>query len=177
MKETKGLKTRPDWKKDTGRPTKYKPEYCELIVEYFEKCQAEIMLELKFFNTSKVDLIAQIQNPLPNSEDETLNAWPLKEIGQKLVMQRFPTYIRFARSIGVSKSTLFEWKDEYKDFSDSMDICKEISEAILLENGLQWTYNPTFAQFLLKNNYWYTDQKDIKHSWTLNIVSEDDFLD
>lgn len=158
-----------------GRPTKYKEEYCDKIVEYFEKCQAEIMLDVKFFHPNKNSTISTILNPL--NEDETLDAWNVKEITQKLVMQRFPTYVRFARSIGVNKSTLFEWKTESPKFSDSMDICKDISEAILIENWLQGTYNPTFAQFLLKNNHWYTDQKDIKHSGGINIVSETDFIE
>lgn len=142
------------------RPTKYKEEYCEQIIDYFERCQAEIMVDVKFFQPNKNATISTILNPL--NEEETLEAGNVREIAQKLVMQRFPTYVRFARSIGVSKSTLFEWSTEYKKFSDSMDICKDISEAILLENGLQWLYNPAFAQFLLKNNYWYKDQSEVK---------------
>lgn len=150
-----------------GRPTKYKEEYCEHIIDYFEKCQAEIMVDIKFFQPNKNATISTILNPL--NESETLEAWNVKEIAQKLVMQRFPTYVRYARSIGVSKSTLFERATEYKKFSDSMDICKDISEAILLENWLQWLYNPTFAQFLLKNNYWYKDQSEVKNQVNLGL--------
>jgi DNA-binding XRE family transcriptional regulator len=79
-------------------------------------------------------------------------------------MQRFPTYVRFARSIGVSRSTLFEWAEHHKEFSDSMKTCNEISEAILLENGLQGTYNSTFAMFLLKNNHGYKDKTEQEHT-------------
>ncbi len=151
-----------------GRPTKYKEEYCEQIIDYFEKCQAEIMVDIKFFMPNKNATISTILNPL--NESETLDAWNVKEIAQKLVMQRFPTYVRFARSIGVNKTTLYEWATENKKFSNSMDICKDISEAILLENGLQWLYNPAFAQFLLKNNYWYKDQSEVKSLVNLGIT-------
>lgn len=100
-------------------------------------CQAEIMLDVSFFNTGKKDMIVEILNPIKPDENEKLNAGPVKEISQKLVMQRFPTYVRFARSIGVNRSTLFERAENHEEFSDSMEICKDISEAILIENGLQ----------------------------------------
>ena len=46
----------------------------------------------------------------------------------------FPSYVRFARKIGVNKDTLYEWAKENKEFSVAMKVCNEIAETILLEN-------------------------------------------
>ena len=159
-------KEKPEWYV-FGRPTKYDPKYCKEIVDYFERCQAEIMVDVKFFQPNK-NSINTILNPL--NEEETLKAGNVKEIAQKLVMQRFPTIIRFARMIWVNKTTIYERAKKHKDFSNALDECKNISEAILLENWLQWTYNPQFAIFLLKNNHWYKDKSEI--DTTVTILSE-----
>lgn len=151
-------KEKPEWY-IFWRPTKYDSKYCKQIVEYFERCQAEIMVDVKFFQPNKNSTISTILNPL--NEEETLDTWNVKEIAQKLVMQRFPTIIRFARKIWVNKTTIYEWEKNHKDFSNALEECKSISEAILLENGLQWTYNPQFAMFLLKNNHWYKDKTEV----------------
>jgi len=138
MGKAKGIvkyKKKDNGKKDTGRPTLYKKEYCEHIVNYFERCQAEILVDVKFFQPNKNATISTILNPL--NEDETVDAGNVKEISQKLVMQRFPTFARYARSIGVTKTTLYEWADVYPEFSYSMRQCNEIAESILVENGLQ----------------------------------------
>jgi hypothetical protein len=160
------------------RPTDYDPKYCTEIVDYFERCQAEILVDISFFQPNKNVWVEQIFNPLPKEDDidTTLPSWPVKKIEQKLVMQRFPTLVRFARMIGVNKSTLYEWKSKHKEFSDSMEECMQIAEAILLENWLQWTYNSAFAQFLLKNNHWYSDKTQTeltgKDWWAIEIDSK-----
>lgn len=155
-----------EWTCNCWRPTKYDPKYCDDIVAYFERCQAEILIDIKFFQPNKNVSVETILNPLAkeNDVDNTLQAWAVKAIDQKLVMQRFPTYVRYARNIGVSKSTLFEWAEHHKEFSDAIGICKDIWEAILLENWLQGTYNSPFVQFLLKNNYGYKDKIETEHS-------------
>lgn len=154
-----------NWKNDTGRPSKYREEYCDDIINYFEKCQAEIILDIKFFQANKNNPISKILNPLADEETEeelkTLNAASVKQIEQKLVMTRFPTITRYARSIGVNKTTIYERAKDHKDFSNSLEECKNIQESILIENGLQWTFNSQFAMFLLKNNHWYKEKADI----------------
>lgn len=160
---------KPEWY-IFGRPTKYNSKYAKDMVEYFERCQAEIMVDVKFFQPNKNTTISTILNPLNNKE--TLEAGNVKEIAQKLVMQRFPTIIRFARMIWVAKSTIYKRAEDHKDFSDALSECSSISEAILLENWLQWTYNPQFAMFLLKNNHWYKDKSEVDQNikWELKDI-------
>lgn len=169
-KQIHTYKKKENWKNATGKPSLYKKEYCEDIVNYFERCQAEILVDVKFFQPNKNSTISTILNPL--NEDETVDAGNVKEISQKLVMQRFPTYARYARTIGIFKSTLYLWANLYEEFSDSMKQCNEIAESILVENWLQWTYNSQFAQFILKNNHWYKDKQEVDNN-NINIDSKE----
>lgn len=170
------IKERKDWswKMDTWRPSKYDPIYCDKIVEYFEQCKAEVLVDISFYNTNKDWAISQIINPLYDDPKDwdLLWTWWVKRIEQKIVMNKFPSYVRFARMIWVTKSTLFEWAKEHKDFSVSMQICNDIAETILLENWLQNIYNPWFVQFLLKNNYGYKDKTEIEHSWEVKSIHD-----
>lgn len=157
----KKYKKKPNWKNDTWRPTKYKEEYCDDIIKYFETCQAEILLDVKFFQWNKNNPISKILNPLAKEEkEETLNASSVKEITQKLVMTRFPTFIRYALKIGVDEETMLDREKLYPEFLGARAKCKRIQEAILVENWLQWTYNSQFAMFILKNNHWYKDKSE-----------------
>lgn len=167
-------KKREDGKNATGRPSKYKKEYCDMMIQYFEKARAEVLVDVSFYNTNKEETMSQIINPIPldPKDADLLNAWPVKRIEQKIVMNKFPSYVRFARMIWVSKSTLFERSEQYKEFSDSMKICNDISETILLENWLQGIYNPWFTQFLLKNNYGYKDKTELEHSWEIKSIHD-----
>lgn len=162
-----------EWFCNCWRPTDYKEEYCKDIVDYFERCQAEILYDIKWFMPNKNVTVEDILNPhakqLWEEVNTTLQAWAVKQIDQKLVMQRFPTFIRYARTIWVNKTTLYEWADKYEEFSNAMNDCRDIAEAILLENWLQWLYNSTFAQFLLKNNHWYKDKQEIDTTQSINI--------
>jgi len=167
-------KKREDGKNATGRPSKYKKEYCDMMIQYFEETRAEVLVDVSFYNTNKDSTIAQIINPIYDKPEDwdLLNTWSVKRIEQKIVMNKFPSYVRFARKIWVSKSTLFEWAEEHKEFSDSMKVCNDISETILLENWLQGIYNPWFTQFLLKNNYGYKDKTELEHSWEIKSIHD-----
>lgn len=172
IKPKKVYKKKPNSKNATGRPTKYKEEYCEMIVEYFEQAKAEILVDVSFYNTNKEESMSQIINPIPidPKDADLLNAWPVKKIEQKIAMNMFPSYVRFARRIGVNKTTLFEWAQHHPEFSNSMKVCNEIAETILLENWLQGIYNAWFTQFLLKNNYWYKDKSEVDTSIKMEVT-------
>lgn len=123
-----------------GRPTKYKPEYCDLIVDFFAEAQAYIELN--------------------HETDETR---------RRVFPKKFPTMARFASSIGVAAITLHEWassKDEngellYPDFSMSYKQSLEIQESLLLEGGLSGAYNPAITRFVLANHHGYRNEKEV----------------
>lgn len=110
---------------ETGRPTKYDPKYCEMIVDYFD---------------------------VKHSTGRGKNAEAAE----------FPQFTAFARLIGVTRSTLFKWTQEFPEFSDAYKTAKELQEELLVNNSLKNRYNPYFAQFVLKNGHGYRDKTDVE---------------
>lgn len=152
------------------RPTDYKESYPQDLVEYFQKCQQEILVNLEFYNANKYSEIQHISNPL-NDTDQPIGTYWLKKVTQKMVVQRFPTFQRRATDIGIHIDTMHEWAKQHKDFSEAKKKCKLIQEAILVENWLTGLYNANMVQFLLKNNHWYSDKQEHEHTWSIATVT------
>jgi hypothetical protein len=79
-----------------GRPTKYKPEYADLLIEYFEEYvdqpfTKEVLRSEKLYYT----------NGTLKAEREEC----------KLVAKKLPTLFGFSRSIGVDYSTVYRWTE------------------------------------------------------------------
>ncbi len=116
-----------------GRPSKYDPKYCEEIIAYFD-------IE-------------------PNYEKELnhVTAKGSEWTDYKKWANSLPTFLGFAKQIGVNGDTLVEWAKVHKDFSAAYNRAKDLQKWFLIENGLNGLYNPQFAIFVAKN---ITDMKD-----------------
>jgi hypothetical protein len=111
-----------------GRPTKYRPEYCQAIIDFFS-------IE-------------------PNTEQE-LNHYKNGEVNfvdTKIKANKLPTFHQFAYSIDICDTkVLLEWCQKYPDFSNAYSRAKELQKYFIAENALNGAYNPNFSQFLLHN--------------------------
>ena len=77
---------------------------------------------------------------------------------------RYPTFERFAHSIGVLHSTLRYWRDHperYEGFANAYNACKEIQASVLTENTLGKLYEPSFAKFVATNTLGMVDQSAV----------------
>jgi hypothetical protein len=118
-----------------GRPTKYKPEYCQQLI--------------KFFSGPRTELIVKAEITGKNEYHKTEYARVAKEL---------PTLAKFARKIGVNKDTIVsEWVKKYPEFSDAYNTVKELQKEFLIDNGLAGLYPPASYIFTAKN---ITDMKD-----------------
>ena len=117
--------------KPTGRPTMYKPEYCEQMLEYFD-----------------VD---------PYREVTRINKKTGNEYTERIA-NRLPSFVGFASMIGVSRMTIQNWGKKYPDFLYAVTCAKACAEDILVTNTLLGLYNPQFSIFVAKN---YTDMRDV----------------
>lgn len=89
----------------------------------------------------------------------------------------FPSIARFAVNIGVNKTTIYEWAKNHPEFSNALKECQEIQEDIIVNNSLKGTYNGSFAQFLLKNNYGYRDKQEVEQTvQEIKIDTQDEKL-
>lgn len=127
-----------------GRPTDYKPEYCEKIV--------------KFFNIDPFIRETYTDN---NGAERT-----------RLVPNRFPTLARFAAELDVDRSTLAEWADKkdsdgvlvHPEFSRAYKRAKDYQEAFLAEGGLAGAFETPFAIFTAKNVIGWKDKQEIDNT-------------
>ena len=118
-----------------GRPTDYKPEYCEEILKYFRISVTRQEVVKKIYK--KDGTVEEVLGDVPND---------------------IPLFEGFAVDIAdVCMETLEEWKKVHKEFSLAFKKCKLLQKRFLITNGIKNLYNPAFAIFTAKN---ITDMRD-----------------
>ena len=117
----------PKPKHPGGRPTDYKREYCQTIIDYFDQPYSQKKI-IKY--TTKSGTIREEEVDAPNN---------------------LPTLEGFAQSLGVVRDTIYEWAKVHQEFSDSVMRAKEIQKQFLVQNGLKGLYDPRFGMFVAVN--------------------------
>ena len=115
-----------------GRPSKYKKQYCEEIIRFFDVPRT----------TSKK--VTHVTKAGVTTFDKT-------------IPQELPTLIAFAHKIGVTRTTLYQWAEDHPEFSYSLKKAVELSEDFLTKNGLEGFYQPNIFQLVATN---YTSMKN-----------------
>jgi len=114
-----------------GRPTVYREEFADMLIEYFSTPPTR---EVTIYD---------------NAGNEKVQTLP----------GNFPTLARFATNIGVIRQTLHDWAHAKNAdgtprnpvFSDAYKKAKDYQEANLVEGTMKGAYNSTFAIFTAKN--------------------------
>jgi len=135
MKKT--VKSQPN---PIGRPSVYKPEYAQELIDYFNKPAY----------TEKTIVF-------PNGVEKT-----------ERLSNLFPTLTRFAANKGVTRETLHHWANEKDDndrlirpdFSDAYKIARQLQESVLVEGATAGVYNANFSIFTAKNVLGWRDKTE-----------------
>lgn len=138
-----------------GRPTSYKPEYCDELIEYFES-HILYTTEVKEKGTRKGGGEYTIYEKIAND---------------------YPTLNDFAKKINVSRSSINEWDKHHPEFSAALKEAKELQANILVNGGLKGVYVPSVAIFALKNVAGWRDDRfvlDQSEHTHLTIVTKDE---
>ncbi len=132
-----------------GRPTKYKPEYCQQIVDFFDVEPFEI---------------EETTTTLPNGSQVT---------HKKKVAIEYPMLIDFVMKIGVSYDAIQDWNKKYPDFNRALKSAKKFQEKIIVQNAFKNRYDKTFSIFALKNiSGWRDTQHNVNnHSLKLEVTT------
>ena len=131
---------------DNGRPSKYKPRYCQDIVKFFSGKpykETEVTYSYKNGDTKTV------------YEDKANDP---------------PFFSGFARKIGVNTDTIVEWEKKHKEFSAAYKKAKDLQKEFLVVNGLKGTYQTAFAIFTMKNLTDWRNKDEIEHSGHLAVT-------
>lgn len=128
----------PPKQPEPGQPTKYKPEYCQQLIDYFSIEPLEIIREQEITGTEGGKYVSR---RLP---------------------QRFPWFEGFARKIGVHRNTLKNWCAEYPEFAEAYETAKDLQREFLVDIGLSGATSASFAIFTMKNVCGWRDERDLK---------------
>lgn len=140
--------------KKIGRPSGYYPEICQELIDFFS---VQPFRTKKVITTGKNDYYkeeeVEIANPLPH-------------------------LVTFARKIGVSYYTIWNWGKIHPEFSDALKEVEKMNERMLMDNALKGLYNSTFSIFTAKNKFGWRDEQYIKgegFNQIFNIVIPKDY--
>ena len=123
-------------KKPVGRPTKYNPIFIKKVDEYLEVNQD------KYYSFHKT------RGEKSDSYDRNIKV-------------KLPTINGFCLFINVPERTLYDWKAQHEEFSQSLDKIVKEQERRLLNMGLSGDYNPVIAKLILSSNHGYKEKSDV----------------
>lgn len=125
-------------KKKVGRPTKYKDEYCDLILDHFNQ-------------------------PLYIYEDEERMSasGAIKNVKVKRPND-MPTFERFAFNVGVLPDTLTDWCKANEKFSRAYTHCKGIQREFITTHALGKNYSEGFSKFFAINNLGMVEKSELR---------------
>lgn len=104
----------------------YTPEVCEKLVRYFHYPKQKIVYDVEKFQSGEL----KRKKPVPLEPE-------------------YPTFDRFARQIGVTVPTLYEWEKQYPEFAEACTAARETQKSCVIVNALNRNFDAGFSKFLL----------------------------
>lgn len=137
-----------------GRPTKYRPEFPEMIYNFFDQ---PATIDKEVYNNQGEKIMATVATP-------------------------YLSLASFAVYIGVTSSTIRDWASstddeghkKYPDFSAAYQCVKEMQSANLVINGASGAYKENFTKFLAINNHGYQERQTQDINLTAKGISHID---
>lgn len=151
MGKTKDTSKPKEGKHPGGRPTKYKPEFCDLIIKFFSTPAFEVVVvesSVEYFKDGGLKKQVEKKKPMPN---------------------KMPTFFGFARSIGVDQTSIPEWVKKFPEFSLAYKAAKQLQKEWLIANGLSGASPSAAFIFTAKNVTDMRDKMEVQNDITSNI--------
>jgi len=93
------------------------------------------------------------------------------EGGYEQVGEVIPNIAGLACYLAVSRSTVYEYQKESKDFSDILEAILSLQESKLVNSGLLGNFNPTITKLIL-TKHGYSDKQEVNANIVTNQVSK-----
>ena len=81
--------------------------------------------------------------------------------GKKQLQRRLPTFEEFALRIGVSVRTLGNWREKESKFADACEECLSLQKNLLIQAGLNDSFNSSFVKFTLSAVHGMREKTDV----------------
>jgi hypothetical protein len=118
-----------------GRPTEYSKDILKRTETYLESC---------------VDDVEEFHKTRGDKSDSY----------DRLVIVNLPTIEGLSLFLKVARSSIYLWKEQHKDFSDTLDVLLALQKQKLINGGLSGEYNATIAKLVLASNHDMRDKVD-----------------
>ena len=135
--------------KKSGRPTKYKPEYCQDMIDYFS-----------------IDPFYIVEREVNASGKDGIY---VKEVKYDKIANQLPTFARYAQKHDLDVTTLLLWCDKHPEFSKAYKRCKSLQRDIMIANGMAGLYQSNFTVFAMKNMHNWTDKTEVSHEGKFSL--------
>lgn len=153
LKNKRMIKRKPTVrKKKVGRPTKYRPEFCQQMIEWFDR---------------ELTILKEVEKISPCGAITIMEEKPNKP----------PMFGDFARNkIKTNHQTMLEWTKKFPEFNEAYKECKEIQQEFIIMGCLMGHLNSSFGRFTMKNISDWRDKietdssKDEKEDNTLKLA-------
>jgi len=131
-----------------GRPTKYKPELCKNLINFFN-----------------IDPIIFRDITVTYKDGNTC---------EKSIPEASPTpfFVDWQMKVGISHETMMNWTETYPEFLAAYKRAKLLQEKFLIECAMKGVHNSTFTIFTMKNVCGWRDEKHLDKDDS-NIISEE----
>ena len=85
--------------------------------------------------------------------------------------QVIPSIAGLAVYLEVNRSTVYKWRDENKEFSDTLEYLLDNQEVKALNSGLNGDFTPAITKLVLAN-HGYSDKQEIEQTTNFAVVSD-----
>jgi hypothetical protein len=116
----------------TGRPTKYNKKIIAKTLEYIDSC------EDTEYDWTKSE---------SSGDKSSSESW------EHRIKVNLPTIEGLAIFLKVTRSSIYEWKEKYPEFSYTLELLMNKQQKVLLSKGLSGDYNSTIAKLILSANH------------------------
>ena len=131
-----------------GRPTKYKPEFCEMLIEHVTMPEIEVIE-----NMDKTQRLQFVVKPMA-----------------------IPSLHGFCAKVGVHKGTIYDWAENNPEFAESLSCARDILADNITRAGTLGAINPTFAKAAATNLIGWSDKAQVTgaNGGAIKVVVADD---
>ncbi len=97
----------------------------------------------------------------------------LKDRDKEGKLKSLPSYVGFARKIGVTVRTIENWRNKFEKFSEACEECDAILQETLICEGMLFRAHASFVKFILSSRYGLRERVEISHDSELIDVPEE----